>query len=191
MRLLLATMVALCAVGLLPGIALADVDIFTKGTVGEHWVDDTPERGGAVCRYSGDGPWHLTSFKVRPPDVFAIDSTATRDAGRVGWRMLVDTYSPEPSKVSGAGGATIFYKSGVVRQTAYDDTPAAFRAIIASPSVPENDNEYRFFVKMNWYRPNGSLKGTSVHVLTQMRLEYGGTTEWRDGNCPGTIYPTV
>jgi hypothetical protein len=175
----LALLVAIAAVALAPGAALADVDVFTRGTVGAHDVDDTPERGGAVCRYSGDGPYHLASVKIRPPDVYAIDATAGRDAGRVGWRAMADSSDPNT-------GATLVYKSAVVRATAFDDEPALFRPIVASVSG-QSTHEYRFFVKMNWYRPNGSLRGTSVHVLTQMRLIYGGMSEMRYGNCPGTL----
>ena len=178
-RSFLATVGGLAVVALAPGLALAEVQLFTRGTVGEHVVWDTPKHGGAVCRYSGDGPYHLKSVKIRPPDVYAIDATAGRDAGRVGWRVMADSSDPNT-------GATLVFQSGVVRATAFDDQPASFRPIVASV-FDQSIYKHRFFVKINWYRPSGSLKGTSVHVLTQMKLVYGGTTEMRYGNCPGTL----
>jgi len=186
-RLLVGAVVALGAVALSAGPAMADVDIFTKGTVGRHWLRDTSERPGAKCTYtSGDAPWLLTSFRVRAPFVFAIDRNEKRNRELVGWRFLIDTYNPnDPNE-----GAHIFYRSPLQTAWAYDDTPAPFSAMSVTPDVPDNDYQYRLFVKMFWYRADGSVRGSSVHVITQYKHVYDASSYVGYGNCAGTLYET-
>jgi hypothetical protein len=182
-RLFIGAVVAMAAIALSAGPVMADVDIFTKGTVGEHSLDDTPEHGGGVCRYSAGG--HLRSFKVRAPTVYAIDGTSARNHGRVGWRVLIDTYDPNNSSEP----AHIFYKGDVHKAWAYDDEPAPFVDEIVDVPIPENDYQYRLFVKMLWYRADGSVRGASVHVITQYKWRMGSEFTMNYGNCVGTIYP--
>jgi hypothetical protein len=186
-KLLFGVLAALAVLALGAGPALADVDIFTKGTVGRHWLRDTPDKPGAKCTYtSGDAPWLLTTFKVRAPFVFAIDRNEKRNRELVGWRFLIDTYDPNNS----SEGAHIFYRSPLQRAWAYDDMPAPFSAMSVTPDVPDNDYQYRLFVKMFWYRPDGSVRGSSVHVLTQYKHVYGASSYVGYGNCAGTLYET-
>lgn len=167
------------------GPALADNDIFTKGTVGEHHLRDTPENGGVVCRFTSDAsPYHLTSFKFRPPVVYAIDFNSKRNKGLVGWRVYLDRYDPaQPEE-----GAQIFFRSGLQLATAYDDKPAPFRARTFALDLPQDDGVYRAFVKMFWYRADGSVKGASVHVISQYKRVIGEWSEVAYGDCPGTMY---
>jgi hypothetical protein len=175
----------LTAAVLIPLVAapvMADVDVYTFGTVGDHHLNDTPESGGAVCRYDADG--HLVAFKLRPPVVYAIDAGAGRDAGRVGYKLIIDVYEPDNPGPS----AQIFLNSGYRNATAYDDQPATWEQIVRAPEIAHNDAEYRMFAKMVWYGPNGGQVGGSVHVITQYKLKkHDGTFEVVYGHCPGTL----
>jgi hypothetical protein len=171
---------ALClSVGI--GPALADVDIFTTGTVGEHSLKlDVPEAGGAICFFNEAGPDDLWKIKMRPPLVYAIDRDGGRNQQMVGWRLIIDR--------SGDGmPAKLFHKSKIQKQIAYDDQPARFTAKFAAPVFPDDDSRYRVFAKMFWYRADGTIEGASVHVVTQYRQVVGDAWSVVYGNCHGIV----
>jgi hypothetical protein len=180
-RVFASVLTAAVLVPLVAAPVMADVDVYTYGTVGDHHLNDTPESPGAVCRYDSDG--YLVAFKLRPPVVYAIDSTAGRDSGRVGYKLIIDVYDPAQT-----GPALIFLRTGFRNVTAYDDQPAVWEPIIRAPDIEHNDSVYRLFAKMVWYGPNGHVMGGSVHVLTQLRLKKAdGSSEVVYGQCPGTL----
>ena len=75
-----AALAALICLALGATTALADIDIFTSGTVGEHSLPmDTVATGGVICRY--DGMVYLVGATMRPPIVYAIDKNGQRNSG--------------------------------------------------------------------------------------------------------------
>ena len=179
-KLMAAVAAALLCLTLAATTALADVDVYTQGTVGQHSLrNDTPEMGGVVCTYDSSG--HLVKARMRPPIVYAVDTNGQRNSGLVGWRLIVDHYTPTQS-----GSAEIFYRSGTQKRIAYDDAPARFSGVTVTKPFPASD-EFRFFARMIWYRADGSVKGASVHVATQYRRVSPWSIEVVYGACQGSL----
>ena len=72
----------------------ADVELGHAGNVGGHGLTDTRESPGATCRFAPPLAWSLgeTWIQVRPPVMFARDTTERTDHQLVGWRAVVSTW---------------------------------------------------------------------------------------------------
>src|SRR5688572_30596368 len=116
--------IAFVALVLSGGAVLADTEAGHTGDVGAHMLRDTLDKPGVTCRYEDTQtpgvPLTLTTFKVKPPKVWARDVTAGLDRQKVGWRFIV-----EQNRFDSAGWMT-FYRSPIQKAPASEVDFAAF-----------------------------------------------------------------
>jgi hypothetical protein len=169
----LASIVAVMAVG----PVAADTELGHKGTVGKHSLRDSARQGGIFCRYKtlSESKNHyegkLNRLVVRPPKMRAISGVQ-----KVGWRFIV-----QRSNYDGPWKRT--YRSPIQTAKAYSHTNASFTRMSVKVNVPRDgvDGEfdasysYRVIVKMFWYRPNGTIRGSARHLVDYAHyVNYGG-----------------
>jgi hypothetical protein len=187
---LLASIIAVTAAG----PVAADTELGHKGTVGQHSLRDNAEKGGIFCRYKAlsEGP---TSFEgklnrivVRPPKMRSISTSQ-----RVGWRFIV-----QRSKDGGAWKRT--FRSPIQKARAYSNTNASFSRMSVKVNVPPDglsdefiaSYSYRVIVKMIWYRPDGTQRGSARHMVNFAHdvlsgRHYGINAFSSNGECGGYI----
>ena len=145
-------LIALVLVVLVPSTALADTAVSHSGARGVHGLIDSAEFPAATCRF--DSLAQLRKFVVRAPIVYARDLGPGVQTRQVGWRFRIQ-YS------SGLGFST-YKTSSIVKASATDVTPAAFRQrSITFSNAPEI--VYRVRVDMFWYDAHGNQVGRATH----------------------------
>jgi hypothetical protein len=146
----------------------ADTELSETGTTGFHALRDSQSRPGASCRYEGvyPTPGHysyegkLEWISVRPPKVRAISGSQ-----QVGWRFIVERLDISTTNW------VVRYKSPIQRETTSATKNASFSSKGINVTVPTRSAdqdptyEYRVKVKMFWYTANGSVQGTSTHLV--------------------------
>jgi hypothetical protein len=148
-------LVALAVLALAAGPAMADTELGHTGKVGWHYLNDSSGYPGVTCAYDMNSGW-IMSFDVGEPNVWARDITSSRDHQQVGWRFIIK------HKAVGGSSWKSFYKSSIMKVTAYDNQSAYFPHGTASPYLAQDYSTYQVRIKMFWYR-NGSVEGTALH----------------------------
>jgi hypothetical protein len=76
--------------------AQAAYELGRAGNTGLHGLTDTAESPGATCRFALPLSWSLgeTWIQVRPPVMFARDTTERIDEQLVGWRAVISVWDP-------------------------------------------------------------------------------------------------
>ncbi len=163
------------------GPVSADTQISHSGLTGSHRLRDTHAAPGATCVYVG--PSHLLGeIKIKPPVVYARNTTGSRDHQKVGWRYRIDYWD--------VNGYWDVYELGTIHTaTAWDDTPAAFTATSLTSGYTAMAGKFRVYVAMLWYR-NGVVEGRQTHRVDYYRWKSGtlASTRGPNGSCGGQ-YP--
>lgn len=143
---------ALVALVLGSGLALADTPISSSGGVGAHHLKDTNAKPGVKCLYEeggGSGEEVLYQLTVKPPVMFAVNSTVHRDKQIVGWRALIQRRN------HGAANFVTIATGGLHTAWAFDDMAAPLSA--RSYAVTSKFGaDFRVRIAMFWYAPNGT-----------------------------------
>jgi hypothetical protein len=178
----LASLIAVMAVG----PVAADTELGHKGTVGKHSLRDSSRQGGVFCYYKtlSESKNHfegkLNRLVVRPPKMRSISGVQ-----KVGWRFIV-----QRSIYDGPWKRT--YRSPIQRAKATSNTNASFSRMSVKVNVPADGLEagysYRVIVKMFWYRPNGTIRGSARHLVDYAHyVNYGGDDGIAGAPCGGWI----
>jgi hypothetical protein len=182
-------------VSLICGVApvLADSAVSRTGLVGQFSVyEGVPDSNGDYCTYDPNKGNRLTRIGVRAPDIWARDTTSAEDSQLVGWRVIVKRQKP------GTTTLTTFYRSQTQRDNATDVAPAPFRPAgygegtpgfmsfkVTVPREPGAGSQYWIFVRMFWYRHDGSVEGSVTHRLDDyMWVQFPpGNYDFGDTSC--------
>jgi len=172
------------ALGLLvvAATASADTPLGHHGTVGSHHLRDSLGSPGVECFYEHTNPNSptsstLESMWVKPPVVYAINSTGGTDTQDVGWQFIV---------LRSNNGTTW---SEVLRTSAHfksatDSTPAAFGKR-GTNFLGNSTYSYRVVVKMYWLDPDfGSVQGDAKNRVDY----YKGGAFSGSSFCPGGVF---
>jgi len=107
---------AMCWLLIVPA-TFADTLIAKSGKVGVSSLTDNNPNYGTWCNYDNQG--HMVGVTVRRPNVYARNTTAGVDSGKIGWQFIVKR------KLDTKTNPVTFYRSPVWKATAHDDTPAS------------------------------------------------------------------
>lgn len=144
------------------------------GRVGPYELTDSMSESSVRCNYltvavvDYSGPEHvwrgkLDRLEIRPPKVWSV-----RDSQTVGWRFLVQRAKNPTSTFNDPWVTT--YRSAIQTATANEMSAAAFTPMIIPVDVPrgtlERNHGYRVMIKMLWYRADGTVQGSSKHLLS-------------------------
>ena len=137
-----------------------------------------PDYGSSVtCRYRTNSPGPAYEAKLRrivvaPPLMFSRGGQQ-----RVGWRFVVrrtiDAFWPDyPSH-------HVTYRSPIQTAKATTADAADFETMdvgVALPTTVEDpfDVHYQVVIKMLWYRPDGRVKSTISHLMTEYSVRIKG-----------------
>jgi hypothetical protein len=102
--------------------ARAAIEIASAGNFGAHGMTDTSHSPGATCRFAPPLAWSLgeTWVQVRPPVMFARDTTERFDEQLVGWRAVILSLDPA------SGGWQPIAEGETQRAVATEDLAALF-----------------------------------------------------------------
>jgi hypothetical protein len=152
------------------GATAADTSLGHRGKVGPHHLIDTAAHPGAKCFYvdgAGGGDEDIDHIRVRPPVVYARNTTAGQDQQTVGWRARIQRLE------AGSSTWTTDQTSGIHLATAWDNTPASFNTIQLSV-VPHYGSKLRVRVLTYWYK-SGSVVGLALNEVDWYRKIYKST----------------
>lgn len=160
-----------------PLAASADTPIAHHGLRGPHYLADSEEYPGAVCKYDTNEIIHRIS--VAAPFVFARDRTPMRDRQVVGWYLVVQRHS------NGGGGWSTIATGPQQTAYAHDDRAAAFDRQKVS-FVGTDTFTYRVRVHLLWFDPMDSktIEGDATHEVDWYRYV---VADANPGFCPGGI----
>ena len=182
-RLTTAVVVALVLAIGLSGTASATVVVGSHGVTGElgtHDSQDTPE---GKCGYSAEnssGEAFLRWIRVIPPQAIARDVTAGRDSQQIKWKFKIQ-------RSTSGGPWKNVASSPVQTKTAYDDTPAPFKAMKVYANGTSGMQRFRATVTVTWVR-NGSDEGWIKFWIEYYSVKWTvGNPEYVfSGGCPGS-----
>jgi hypothetical protein len=147
------------------------------GSVGPTLIVDGPAMTAATCRYSDTLPLKLRSVIVKPPKVYWPDTNSDVDNqhGKVRHRVIVQR--------STDGGSTwsLYRASAVQSAIAGEKVAAPLTKRTVSISLASKTTVFRVVSKIQWIRPNGSVRGTLLH--------WYHSTRWASDQLQGTIEP--
>ena len=149
------------------GVTAADTSLGHRGKVGPHHLNDTASHPGAKCFYvdgAGGGDEDIDHILVRPPVIFARDTTAAQDQQMVGWKVRIQRLE------AGSSSWVTDQTSAIHLATAWDDTPASFNTIQLSV-VPHYGSKLRVRVLTYWYK-GGSVVGLALNEVDWYRKIY-------------------
>ncbi len=171
-RLIPLVAIALAVLSVSP--VLADTEVARTGDVGRFYVwEGVPWQNGVYCRYNMNKHNRLNYIGVSAPGVFARDITGGEDTQTVGWRVIVKRQKP------GETALTTFYRSDTQQAVATDVTPTLFvppasgyeRGFngfrLSVPLEPGEGSRYWIFVRIFWYRADGTVEGSVTHRLDE------------------------
>jgi len=171
------------ALGLLvvTATASADTPLGHHGTVGSHHLRDSAGSPGVECFYESTNPNSptdstLEGLQVRPPAVFATNSTAGVDTQDVGWQFIVLS-SQNLTTWTEVLRTSIHFKS------ATDSQPAAFGKR-GTNFLGDSSKSYRIVVKTYWLSNSGSVAGDAKNRVDF----YKGGAFTGSSSCPGGIF---
>jgi len=193
------TMALLLALGAAVPVQ-ADTSLGETGTTGFHALRDSESRPSYSCHYKGMYPpsdqdhyeGKLNRIDVRPPKMKAISGQQ-----EVGWRFSVERRGGSDSNWR------VTYRSSIQRDTTSPSRNASFSirdvkvGLPADGAFEDTVYEYRVKVRMFWYRENGGVQGTSMHVadwysMVNHNLPGGGTETFsEEAPCRGWVSTTV
>jgi hypothetical protein len=152
--------------------------------------DDSTHRS-ATCKYAVDSAdstkYWISKITVTPPSVWWPDTNGTKTTqhGTVGWRILVDRYDGGP-------GFYTVARSPIQRKVAYEDQLAPYGSSTKAPftkmTVAFNGKKYGtgntwvVFVRVNWYRPDGTVMGYVTQLLGYYREKLPNTPAFDSQN---------
>ena len=159
-----AFVLALVAAMVLPTAVFADTELGHRGRVGRHALRDRADRPGTACLYNDSG--ELVGVGVRPPRVFARDTTDSVDTQHVSWQFVVQRRAnPDSDWLN-------FARSSSQHGRATDAEPAHFARMAMRLNTPEGDDpfltEYRIVVRMLWWRGD-EVRGGARHLVDWYR----------------------
>lgn len=130
-----------------PAGTQAGIELGQAGNVGGHGLTDSRESPGATCRFAPPLAWSLgeTWLQVRPPLMFAHDSTATIDEQLVGWRAVVATWD------SASGAWKPFIEGPTQRAVAAENRAALFDGRGPETAFHLGYGAYLVSVDLFWY----------------------------------------
>jgi hypothetical protein len=151
------------------GVVAADTEGGHTGSPGSHalrdrYVSTAKYQSGARCTYDEGGSFR--EILVRPPTVFARNTTSAQEFQVVGWR-------PRLQKL-GSSGLWGGYRNGAYeRAVATDASSAGFSAqAFASGGAGFPIGRYRVVVDMQWFSASatestgtGTVLGTATHIV--------------------------
>lgn len=163
----------------------ADTLISSSGMVGPNHLNDSAAQPGARCWYEeggGSGEEVLTSIRVKPPVVFARDTTAARDKQKIRFRAIIQRRDGAgPWVVDSTRSATAF---------AWDDTQAAFGNL--NVSVDSHfGSKFRARVEITFYSKPGATWIQTGQVVREVdwyrhvfySTDYGNDVRTVGGYC--------
>ena len=160
------------------GPVVADTEWGHTGMTGYHALRDTHyTNAGATCRYVGVYPspggysyeGELKRIFVRPPKVRGIAGYGNQ---KVGWQFRVER-TTNPS-----GTWTTTYTSPWQNDMTTPTVLAEFTERSINVNVPADSADdppyhlYRVMVKIRWYRPDNSVRGTATHRVDYYKEIY-------------------
>lgn len=170
--------------GVAPGrgghdLARAAIELGHAGNIGAHGMTDFRDSPGATCRFAPPLAWSLggTWLQVRPPVMFARDTTDRVDRQLVGWRAVVT--APDP-----ATGAWLPVAEGETqRAVAAENLAAPFDGRGPETEFFLGYGTYRITADLFWYErmgPNGEprLAGQAEYQIAHYAIavrDRGGT----------------
>ena len=155
------------------GPVAADTPIGHTGHPGRHHLVDTMASAGVVCTYHPASQL-LYKITVRPPLVYARNTTSGTDHQKVGWRYRIQAWDEGP-------GAWVAYKAGPIKTaTASDHVPAAFTSMSGTEEYSAFAGRFRVFVTMLWYR-HGAVEARATSMVDYY--------SWRLGSAAHTYGP--
>ena len=189
LRRIIAALAGTLVLLIVPSSAAADTPISSSGVVGEHHLKDTMAKPGAVCRYrdgAGGGDQDLHLLRVKPPVIFAANTTSGRDRQLVGWRILVQR------RDAGSSQFVTVHKGGIHTAWAWDDTAATLFAREYSVAS-RYGSDFRVRIKQFWYSGGGSVSGHATNEVDWYKKiylsdEFGDDIETLHQYCPD-YYP--
>lgn len=189
-RLMLGPVAAVLMTIALSGVAAAD------SVTGQHgnyiFVDGhSQSTTGASCKYTDVGNFTYDIYKMvaRAPQVWwpNTDSGNTTQHGRVGWKFSI--YHKTPAALTW----TLLKSSSVQKKTAYEDQLAPYSLATKAPftnlslsitagNFPATEL-FMARVKVLWYRPDGTVKGSVTHDVQEYKWMSGTTLQGFNSNC--------
>jgi hypothetical protein len=130
----------------------ADTLISTNGQVGPNHLNDTAGQPGSRCWYvesAGSGEEVLDSIRVKPPVVFARNSTAARDKQKIRFRAIIQ-------RRDAGAGSWVVDRTASTTAFAWDDQAASLPQI-DQHVVSRFGSKFRARAEITWY----SLQGGS------------------------------
>ena len=167
---------------------------------GQHgnvlFADDSTHRS-ATCKYTVDSAdpstYWISRITVTPPSVWWPDTNGTRTTqhGTVGWRFFVE-------RDNGGPGLYMVAKSPLQKKVAYEDQLAPYGSATKAPftkmTVAFNGKKYGMgsswavLVRVNWYRPDGTVMGYVTQRLAFYREKLpSGTAIPVEPECSASI----
>jgi len=140
----------------------ADTLISTNGQVGPNHLKDTAGHPGARCWYvegGGSGEEVLDSIRVKPPVVFARDTTAMRDKQKIRFKAIIQ-------RKDGAG-AWVQYSTSSTTAFAWDDQKASLPAIDMNV-VSHYGWRFRARVEITFYTKMGGVWNQTGQVVREV-----------------------
>jgi hypothetical protein len=147
-----------------------------SGNYGEHYLLDTAEYPGVRCSYGDDQ--FIDTMRIKPPVVFAYDSSSATNQQTVGWKYYIEQSLDSPVAWS------VLAASTVQKATATDVHNAHFNARTYNVGSP-NTVYLRVRVRMLWYR-SGSVVAKADHLFDYYRMSvpaFGAGYTDDDDNC--------
>ncbi|MFN8623603.1 MAG: hypothetical protein U0869_22925 [Chloroflexota bacterium] len=151
------------------------------GSVGPYSISDGPALTGAICRYSDTLPLKLRAVVVKPPQVRWPDTSSgnASEHGKIRHTVIVQR------STDGGGSWRFFARSAAQTAGATETTPAALTKRTVAISAPGKHAIFRIVSRIEWIRPNGTVRGTLLHWYANARWasdQLQGTIE--SGICP-------
>lgn len=134
-----------------------------------------PDHGSTVmCKYRANSPAgqgytaYIKRIIVSPPEMFASSGQQT-----VGWRFAV-----RRTIYDGTWSHAVTYQSPIQTAKATTTTAAGFDTMSVPVTLPANHMDmevyYEVAIRMFRYRPDGSLKSSSSHLVTDYTVRVKG-----------------
>lgn len=163
----------------------ADTVISTSGQVGPNHLKDSAAKPGARCWYEeggGSGEEVLTSIRVKPPVVFARDTTAARDKQKIRFKAIIQRRD--------GGGAWVVDATRSTTAFAWDDTKANFGNLNVSV-FSHYGSRFRARVEITYYSMSGGSWMQTGKVLREVdwyrhvfySTDYGNDVRTVGGYC--------
>jgi hypothetical protein len=163
----------------------ADTLVSSSGQVGPNHLKDSAGKPGARCWYEeggGSGEEVLTSIRVKPPVVFARDTTPARDKQKIKFKAIIQ-------RRNGAG-AWVVEATRSTTAFAWDDTKAGFGPLNVSV-FSHYGSRFRARVEITFYSMSGGSWMQTGKVLREVdwyrhvfySTDYGNDVRTVGGYC--------